>query len=466
MAALCLLPDMSHWDGVKMGPELETEGNISPDIDSPFDISYWNGVKMGPELETDTPPDIDSPLHSYNNGLQDDIMADNKNVEENEEYDIDVDTPIEDIHDLVKNHNFPKILIDTRKRCTSWRLGLQFNNIIVRVFPNNLNNQLSLYTDYQKHIKSVGLPNVCEVYGFVCDLDYTYIYMQYTENIIEIFDIHDLVIKGLQKTIIGKGTYGSVYRLCSPFNHIAVKKMSNFINNQNIRQRIINEYQIHKKCMGHPNVCKVYGYFCVGDYSYIYMEYIEGCELLTYIKKTPHYFTPKYINNIFTQIMAGIKYIHGQNIIHNDLKLENIMIDTNNNIYIIDFGMSINGEYGYRDCGSYHYASPEKFKINTKYNNVRYTNKTDLWSCGVILFILITKRFPYAIPEDKFGRFDNNAYHDLLITSNPGDIITSPKYKIFIPTFMLLTKEDPTERFYLPPSILLKQKEHQTPVPT
>ena len=96
---------------------------------------------------------------------------------------------------------------------------------------------------------------------------------------------------------------------------------------------------------------------------------------------------------IFQQIIFGLEYLHTHRVCHRDLKPENILLDGNKNVKIADFGLSNimrDGIFLYSSCGSPNYAAPEL--INGKYYN---GCSIDIWSCGVILYTLLTGTLPF-----------------------------------------------------------------------
>ena len=93
------------------------------------------------------------------------------------------------------------------------------------------------------------------------------------------------------------------------------------------------------KKLSHPNITKILEYFESEKYYLIIMEYINGGNLFSFVKKRRK-LNEKLAKFLFYQIINGIKYLHSKNIVHRDIKLENILIDVNNNIKICDFGIS------------------------------------------------------------------------------------------------------------------------------
>lgn len=101
---------------------------------------------------------------------------------------------------------------------------------------------------------------------------------------------------------------------------------------------------------------------------------------------------------IFRQMISGLSYCHRFNICHRDLKPENILMDRNRNIKIVDFGMAAlqpANKWLNTSCGSPHYASPEVIKGH----NYR-GDKADVWSCGVILYAMLTGTLPFDSEGD------------------------------------------------------------------
>ncbi|CAG9312128.1 unnamed protein product [Blepharisma stoltei] len=126
------------------------------------------------------------------------------------------------------------------------------------------------------------------------------------------------------------------------------------------------------------------------------MEFANGGELFDYIVANTR-IKEKEACRFFQQIVAGIEYIHKLNVVHRDLKPENLLLDHNNNIKIVDFGLSNTykpGELLKTACGSPCYAAPEMIQ-GKKYVGSR----VDIWSSGVILFAMICGYLPFEDPN-------------------------------------------------------------------
>jgi serine/threonine-protein kinase HSL1 (negative regulator of Swe1 kinase) len=128
-------------------------------------------------------------------------------------------------------------------------------------------------------------------------------------------------------------------------------------------------------------------------HSYLIMEFVEGGELFSFIHEQNGLIEIHAVH-IFRQIIAALIYCHRINIHHRDLKPENILLDRDTmTVKLVDFGMAALQPVGKKlttPCGSPHYAAPEVIKT-TSYDGA----KADVWSCGVILFVLLTGTPPF-----------------------------------------------------------------------
>lgn len=151
------------------------------------------------------------------------------------------------------------------------------------------------------------------------------------------------------------------------------------------------EIEVYNKIkdVPHVNIEKVYEIILSDDFYIILIEYIDGLNLTKYTKCKN-----KDLVNIYENILLGMKYLQQHNIIHGDLKLENIMINGSGNVIIIDFEYAqITDGYvlSENSYGTKNYISPESYDLGV------YSKYSDLWSLGVILYKLITDIFPYKL---------------------------------------------------------------------
>ena len=164
---------------------------------------------------------------------------------------------------------------------------------------------------------------------------------------------------------------------------------------------ILNEINILKQ-IDHPNVVKIFEFYNSEDAYYLITEYCEGGELFKIISDKKK-LTEIQCAYIMYQVLSAIKYCHKLKIMHRDLKPENILIYKHNkekdyyDVKICDFGTSQifkRGEWQSQPCGSVYYVAPEV--INKKYNS-----KCDLWSVGVIMFMLLSNKAPFGGKNDR-----------------------------------------------------------------
>lgn len=134
------------------------------------------------------------------------------------------------------------------------------------------------------------------------------------------------------------------------------------------------------------------------DYLYLIMEYCSGGELFQHIVKQRK-LQEEEACKIFCQILSGVEYIHKLGVCHRDLKPENLLLDHNNNIKLVDFGLSNlykEGEQLKTACGSPCYAAPEMIK-GEKYHGLG----ADIWSSGVILYAMVCGYLPFEDQNTK-----------------------------------------------------------------
>ena len=155
-------------------------------------------------------------------------------------------------------------------------------------------------------------------------------------------------------------------------------------------KKIRNEINILSK-LRHPFINQILDTFENQKYIFIVMEYICA-DLLSFIRKREK-LSENIAKIIFKQIMEGLKYINKKNIVHRDIKLDNILIDLNNTVKICDFGVSkriTENEIMVDHCGTPGYIAPEIYK-NKGYEGFQ----CDIWSAGVTLYYMLSGNQPF-----------------------------------------------------------------------
>ena len=183
-------------------------------------------------------------------------------------------------------------------------------------------------------------------------------------------------------------------------------------------ERISREIHI-LKAIRHPNIVQLYETITTDNHIYIIMEYVEGKHLFQYIESKVCLNEEK-SSALFRQIISVMEYIHTLGIVHRDIKPDNILLDkSKNNLKIVDFGLSNSYKHGdllRTPCGSPCYAAPEI--ISGKHYNGLYS---DLWSCGIVLYCMLTGRLPFDDPDIKvlYKKIKSGHY---MIPNNISDI--------------------------------------------
>lgn len=181
----------------------------------------------------------------------------------------------------------------------------------------------------------------------------------------------------------------------------------------------------------HPHVMGLLGAFMDKNYLYEVMQFCSQGTLSAYIHAYPSGLAEDSAYDMFMQIISGVNYIHSRGVCHHDLSTDNVMLDENGTCIIIDFGMCLRIPHSYPDdpagvlddvtditigtsrrlihsqshCGKLRFMAPEIYQKKDAFDGIL----SDIWSLGVILFVLLTGRQPYERPEDS-----DPGYHDLV----------------------------------------------------
>lgn len=223
-----------------------------------------------------------------------------------------------------------------------------------------------------------------------------------------------------KKDVLGHGKYGYVYKVkCKNDNKVyALKAIKENSDDKSQSKNIKREFDILLNT-NHENIEKFYGYFRDNFpeenemYHFFILEFIDGENLEDMLKRKMKSKTPisqELIIKILTQIVKGLNYLHQNKILQRDLAPDNIMINKNNRIKITDFGLSkyysdeLNQSQSQTIVGRKLYASPEIFSAYLQQPKIVFYNyKTDIFSLGVIMFLLMTFNYPSLLKERKIN---------------------------------------------------------------
>lgn len=194
---------------------------------------------------------------------------------------------------------------------------------------------------------------------------------------------------------IGEGGMGTVYKgkciILDTF--VAIKIIKSDLNNS---QKFIDRFNREANLiasLSHPNIVKFYAVGSKGNINFLVMEYIDGKSLRKIINDNGR-LNPEMALSIALQTARALEAAHNHNIIHRDVKPDNILITKNNKVKLMDFGLakgtdSVNMTSANLIIGSAHYFSPEQA------NGHPVDCRTDLYALGIVMYEMVTGRVPF-----------------------------------------------------------------------
>jgi len=227
------------------------------------------------------------------------------------------------------------------------------------------------------------------------------IYENFTQKLKEAFGYLNFFDYYEMLDDLGEGIFGSVKLGVEKKTkeRVAIKIIKKKKAKPSDIELVRTEIDVMKLCH-HPNVVHLLDHFENAEYIFIVMEYIRGGRLTDYMREKKFNFTEKRAAELIYEIAIGVKYLHKYGIIHRDLKPDNIMLTEANDkghIKIMDFGLSkILGkkEKTSDGFGTLTFVSPEVL-IRKPYNK-----EIDIWSIGVILYLMLSGDLPFDDEED------------------------------------------------------------------
>jgi serine/threonine-protein kinase len=197
---------------------------------------------------------------------------------------------------------------------------------------------------------------------------------------------------------LGKGGMGEVYRATDLLlgQSVALKFLPEALGQSQIAlERLRGEVRVTRQ-ISHPNVCRVYDLGEAGGHTFLTMEYIDGEDLASLLRRIGRLPSVKALE-IARRLCAGLAAAHGKGVLHRDLKPANIMLDGRGQVLITDFGLAIRVEEVSRNeigSGTPAYMAPEQLA------GVEVTERSDIYALGLVLFEL----FAGAPPHEATGR--------------------------------------------------------------
>ncbi|KAJ8688389.1 hypothetical protein QAD02_024184 [Eretmocerus hayati] len=199
----------------------------------------------------------------------------------------------------------------------------------------------------------------------------------------------------LDKTI-GKGNFAVVKMATHVVTRskVAIKIIDKTKLNEENLAKVCREVLIMKR-LRHPHIIRLYQVMETDKSIYLVTEYAPGGEIFDHLVRNGR-MTETEAKRVFRQIVYAVRYLHKRNVVHRDLKAENLLLDADNNIKLADFGFSNEFKPGVllsTWCGSPPYAAPEIFE-GRQYDGP----SADVWSLGVVLYVLVCGVLPFDGP--------------------------------------------------------------------
>lgn len=200
----------------------------------------------------------------------------------------------------------------------------------------------------------------------------------------------------VQEKVLGSGFNGVVKMATakdsSSSQRYAVKAFKFSTIPEDKKSQLESEVEVFL-CMDHPHITRLFDVYESDDFLYLIMECMEGGELFDRVIELKT-FTERDASDAVNQMLLSLNYIHSHGIVHRDLKLENFLYDKkgSNHLKLIDFGFSKMWDPNIKmhvSCGTLAYVAPEVLQKS-------YTSQCDLWSLGVIAFILLAGYMPFS----------------------------------------------------------------------
>ncbi|KAL3528975.1 hypothetical protein ACH5RR_008297 [Cinchona calisaya] len=196
--------------------------------------------------------------------------------------------------------------------------------------------------------------------------------------------------------LLGQGTFAKVYygKNLKTSESVAIKVINkDQVKKQGMMEQIKREISV-MRLVRHPNVVEIKEVMATKQKIFFIMEYIKGGELFAKVAKGK--LKEADARKYFQQLISAVEFCHSRGVFHRDLKPENLLVDDDENLKVSDFGLSALPEHLRNDgllhtqCGTPAYVAPEVLR-KKGYDGA----KADIWSCGVILYVLLAGFLPF-----------------------------------------------------------------------
>ena len=225
----------------------------------------------------------------------------------------------------------------------------------------------------------------------------------YTESDIEISDLKQIGNYQLGQEI-GSGAFGKVLL----GKHITTEeKVAIKILDKIKLSKTPDDYQLVKqelsilKIVKHKYIVRLFEILETSRYIFIVMEYCEGGDIMNYIISKGRLSENESLK-FFHQLINALFYLHSQSIAHRDVKIDNLLLDSNKDLKLIDFGLSTKykeDELLNQPCGTIVYAAPEVLDYKDYHGML-----ADVWSCGIVLYGMLSGFLPFGDSDDEINK--------------------------------------------------------------
>lgn len=200
----------------------------------------------------------------------------------------------------------------------------------------------------------------------------------------------------LLEELVGEGGMANVYRAMDLKEQrtVAVKILKEeCTESEEMVRRFKNESKAIS-ILNHPGIVKVYDVSVTDKIQYMVMEYVDGITLKEYLSQRGGPLTWKETLHFITQVLEALSHAHSKGVVHRDVKPQNIMLQSNGQVKLMDFGIARfsqaeNYALGNKAIGSVHYISPEQAK------GMSTDATTDIYSVGVMMYEMLSGKLPF-----------------------------------------------------------------------